>query len=180
MKSPIWILALVLAGCGAGAPQVVIDAETSELRVPKPARTVMLNDVSLPAYAEANEITVREDDGTLVEIKGQVWADAPSRAMSNAMVRNLGTITGAQVAAEPWPLEGYPEVEVTIRVEQMFARADGSISLTGYYAIRRDYGRSGIQQFDIALPGSPDAKADLPRAYDAAWKTLAEQIARSL
>ncbi|HBZ45207.1 MAG TPA: hypothetical protein DEO85_14380 [Maritimibacter sp.] len=181
MKTPLWLLALIfVASCGSTGPQVVIDSQSSELRVRSSARSVMIHDISLPAYAEAVEISLRDEDGTLVEQKGQVWADAPARAMSGVIVRNLSTITGAQVAADPWPLEGYPQVEVTIRVEQMFARDDGSISLTGYYALRREYGRSAIRQFAIERAGSPEAKANLARAYDLAWRDLAEQIAKDL
>lgn len=181
MRFPVWVMAgAILAGCSATAPQVVIDPQSSELRVPARARSVMLSDISLPAYAEASEISIRADDGTLVEQKGQLWADAPARAMSGSLVRNLNVITGAQVAADPWPLPGYPDAEVTVRVEQMFARKDGAITLTGYYAIRRESGRSAIRQFNIALPGTPDAASDLARAYDVAWTRLAEQIARDL
>lgn len=181
MRSAIWLLAgAVLAGCSAVPPQLVIDPQSSPLRVPARAGSVMLRDISLPAYAEAAEISIRDDDGTLIEQKGQVWADAPARAMSGSLVRNLTVITGAQVAADPWPLAGYPDVELTVRVEQMFARKDGSVTLTGYYAIRRETGRSAIRQFDIALPPAPGATADLAQTYDVAWTKLAEQIARDL
>ena len=171
----------LLAGCAGGVgPQVVIDPKTSELRVPARVGSVMLRDISLPAYAQATEISVRSAGGTLVEKKGAVWADEPARAMTGAMVRNLSSITGAQVAAEPWPLEGYPDVELTVRVEHMFARDDGSITLVGYYAIRREHGRSLIRQFDITRPPDPGAPDDLALVHEAAWADLAERIARDL
>ena len=171
----------LLAGCAGGVgPQVVIDPKTSELRVPARVGSVMLRDISLPAYAQATEISVRSAGGTLVEKKGAVWADEPARAMTGAMVRNLSSITGAQVAAEPWPLEGYPDVELTVRVEHMFAREDGSITLVGYYAIRREQGRSLIRQFDITRPPVAEAPDDLARVHEAAWSDLAERIARDL
>ncbi|MCB1331302.1 MAG: membrane integrity-associated transporter subunit PqiC [Maritimibacter sp.] len=173
--------AALLAGCAGGVgPQVVIDPKTSELRVPARVGSVMLRDISLPAYAQASEISVRSAGGTLVEKKGAVWADEPARAMTGAMVRNLSSITGAQVAAEPWPLEGYPDVELTVRVEHMFARDDGSITLVGYYAIRREHGRSLIRQFDITRPPVAEAPDDLARVHEAAWSDLAERIARDL
>lgn len=182
MKSLFGLVALALvAGCAGGtSPQVVIDPKSSELRVPARVGSVMLRDISLPAYAQATEISVRGDNGTLVEKKGAVWADDPARAMTGAMVRNLSVITGAQVAAEPWPLEGYPDVELTVRVEHMFARADGSITLVGYYALRREYGRSMIRQFDITRPAATEAPDDIALVYEAAWSDLAERIARDL
>ena len=182
MKTLFGLLALAgLAGCAGGSsPQVVIDPQSSELRIPARVGSVMVRDVSLPAYAQATEISVRTSSGTLVEKKGEVWADEPARAMNGAMVRNISVITGAQVAAEPWPLEGFPDVEVTVRVEHMFARDDGSITLVGYYAIRRENGRSAIHQFDITRPAATDAPTDLALVYEGAWADLAERIARSL
>lgn len=182
MKSLLGLLTLaVMAGCTGGtSPQVVIDPTSPELRVPVRAGSVMLHDISLPTYAQTTDISVRGANGTLVEKTGEVWADEPARAMMGAMVRNLGVITGTQVAAEPWPLEGYPDVEITIRVEHMFAREDGSVTLVGYYAIRRETGRSAIHQFDIALPAALDGQDDIAAAYEAAWGDLAEQIARDL
>ena len=180
MLRPLAAIAL-LAGCAGGVgPQVVIDPKTSELRVPARVGSVMLRDISLPAYAQATEISVRSAGGTLVEKKGAVWADEPARAMTGAMVRNLSSITGAQVAAEPWPLEGYPDVELTVRVEHMFAREDGSITLVGYYAIRREQGRSLIRQLDVTRPPDPGAPDDLALVHEAAWADLAERIARDL
>lgn len=182
MKTLLGLLALaVMAGCSGGtSPQVVIDPTSPELRVPVRVGSVMLRDISLPTYAQTTDISVRGENGTLVAKTGEVWADEPARAMIGAMVRNLGVITGTQVAAEPWPLEGYPDVEITIRVEHMFAREDGSITLVGYYAIRRENGRSAIHRFDIDRPAAPEAEADLAGAYEAAWADLAERIARDL
>ena len=40
----------------------------------------MLRDISLPAYAQASEISVRGDDGTLVEQQGRDQHDAPGAA----------------------------------------------------------------------------------------------------
>lgn len=176
MKSLIWLFAFIgLVGCASNAPQVVIDPQTSELRVNIRARSVMVRDISLPDYAQASEISVQMADGTLVETRGRVWADDPARAMAGAMIRNLATITSAEVAAEPWPLSGYPDVELSIRVEHMYAQQDGSVTLAGYFAIRKDRGRGNVRQFDIVIPG--DGRANLVPAYEAAWTRLAEQIA---
>jgi len=182
MRIQAGLLALaLLAGCAGGTgPQVVIDPKTPDLRIPVPVGSIMLRDISLPTYAQTTDISVRTASGTLVAKAGEVWADEPARAMMGAMVRNLGAITGTQVAAEPWPLEGYPDAEVTVRVEHMFAREDGSVTLTGYYAIRRENGRSAIHQFDIARPPLADTPDDLASAYEAAWADLAERIARDL
>lgn len=175
------LCAALLGGCGgAMSPQVLIEPQSSELRVRIGASRVMLRDISLPAYAEGTEIAVRDGTGTLMEKSGEVWADEPARAMAGALIRNLSTITGAQVAAEPWPLEGYPDVEVTIRVEHMYADSAGAITLGGYFAVRRDYGRSAIHQFWITRPATPADPKPLSKLYESAWTELAEQIARKI
>ncbi len=181
MKTPVSLLALViLAACASSSPQVVVDPQSSPLRLRTSASSVMVRDISLPTYAQASEISVRTADGTLVETTGRVWADEPTRAMTGAMVRNLGVITGAQVSAEPWPLEGYPDLELTIRVEHMFAREDGSVTLSGYYAVRPEARRGAIRQFDLTLPAPETGGKDPAAAYEAAWTKLAEAIARDL
>ena len=70
-------------------------------------------------------------------------------------MRHLNQITDAAVAVEPWPLSGFPEREVTVTVEDMIVRADGTLSFTGIYAIRDDSsgGRGGgVDTFDLTTP----------------------------
>lgn len=184
---PIRILALlaalfVVAGCGAEPARLAVDPLTSAMNVRSAARSVMVGEVRLPEYAEAPEVTIEAPSGLLEVIPDVIWADVPSDALSASLVRNLSAITGARVAAEPWPLDEFPDAEVTVRVERMLLRANGLFSLTGQYAIRRDQGRGVelIRAFDIAVPLQNGDLNGLARAQSAAWLALAEAIAPAL
>lgn len=175
------ILAVALAACGQTQyyvpPQVV-----SDLRLDVRAATIVVNDVSMPEYAINQEIPVQQADGSLTTDTDRLWADLPDRAMQVALTRHLNRITDAEVANEPWPLPGFPDAEVSVIVENMIVRADGSLDVTGSYAIRDETRRTGrVEVFAIAVPivGPLNYPAILA-AHEAAWLSLAEQMARRL
>ncbi len=119
-------LPLLLAGCLSGqAPRFAVEPVPSTVKVRTSASTIELADVTLPNYATENWLTVQDEAGALVPLRDADWADEPSRAMTFALVRHLSEITGAKVAADPWPLAGIPEAEVRVRVEQMIADTTG-------------------------------------------------------
>ena len=181
MRLTGFVLVALLAGCGAGNDaRYLIDPPAAGARVSVRVGSIEVRDVSLPSYAAAVDIARQEPDGALRNVAGTLWADDPVRGITGALARSLDQATTASVAAEPWPLEGFPEVELTVRVEHMFAREDGSITLVGYYAIRREHGRSLIRQFDITRPAATEAPDELALVYEAAWSDLAERIARDL
>ncbi|SFI64669.1 PqiC family protein [Jannaschia pohangensis] len=173
-------LALTLSACGQTqyfAPPPV----TTDLRVNVRAATVQVNEVSIPEYAVNQEIPIQQADGSLTTDTDRLWADLPDRAMQAALARHLNTITDARVAAEPWPLSGFPEVELSIFVEDMIVRANGTLSLTGTYAIKSETGRDRIQTFDLAAPVVDLASYPaILAAHEAAWLQLAEAVARDL
>ncbi len=175
-------LALLLAACSGEPARLAVPPETSDLRVRASASTVSVTEVTLPAYADASEIAVQTATGLIEPVGGVLWADDPPRALTNALVRNLGAITGAAVAADPWPLDGNPAAEVTVRVEQMLVGADGVLRLTGQFAVRRDafVAPGRLRSFAIAVPVASTELPDIARAHDAAWRELAEEIARNL
>ncbi len=116
-------------------------------------RTVEVREVSLPAYAAADEIAVEDEDGKLVTDANVRWADAPERAVALEIARNLARLSGARVASEPWPFEELPDARLEVRFESLVAGADGNFRGSGQYFVgvpdgRRE--RSGI--FELAVP----------------------------
>ena len=154
-----------LAACGTPdrftvAPPAITETVTVAFR------SIEVRDVSLPSYAAADEISQQTEDGTLVSDKDILWADAPERALSLEVSRNLTRITGVRVASEPWPFEAFPEARLDIRFADIVARTDGTFSATGQYFVgvpdgRRE--RSGL--FDLTVPYDPDGG---PKAIAAA------------
>lgn len=179
MRLPLALCA-VLAACGqtlyfAPPPSV------SDLRVNVGAETVMINEATVPEYALNQEIPIQQEDGALTTNTGRLWADLPGRALQAALVRHLNAITDARVAVDPWPLSGFPEAEVSIFVDDMIVQANGTLRLTGTYAIRAEEGEDGVSTFAFVVPvGSVESYVAIIAAHEAAWQQLAEQIARDL
>mgnify|MGYP001804069798 FL=1 len=145
------------------------------------ARSIVVGDVRLPEYADASEV-VRESPDGLIESVGVIWADTPADALSNALVRNLTQITGAQVAGAPWPLDGLPDAELTVRVERMLVRVDNQLHMSGQFAVRRDAGAwaERLRNFDIRVPVTGEGLMAISNAHATAWRRLAEEIAPNL
>ncbi|KIT15400.1 PqiC family protein [Jannaschia aquimarina] len=176
----ICLTAFLLAGCGQTLYYTPPPAN-SDLRVNARARTVMINEVSMPEYAINQEIPIQTPDGGLQADTDQLWADLPDRALQVALTRHLNQITDAQVAAEPWPLSGFPEIEVSVTVETMIVQADGRLRFTGLYALRNDATRGGrIETFELFAPVPGEGYPAIIAAHEAAWLQLAETIARQI
>lgn len=179
MRLPL-ALCLLLTACGQtlyfSPPPTV-----SELRLNVRANTVMINEVSIPEYALNQEIPLQQADGSLTTDTERLWADLPSRSMQGALTRQLNQITDARVAADPWPLSGFPEVEVSIFVDDMIVQVNGTLRLTGTYAIKSETGRDVVRSFEITAPvAALESYASIIAAHERAWQQLAEQIARDL
>ena len=157
-------LVLILAAC-AGTP------DRYEVSAPEISETVRISfgavevrEVSLPAYAAADEIAVQGADGKLTTSEGLLWADNPERAVALELARHISRLSGARVASEPWPFEALPDARLEVRFESLVAGADGKFRASGQYFVavadgRRE--RSGL--FELAVPfaldGGPQAIA---------------------
>lgn len=183
----VWPIALVatLAACASPEPlryavEPAASATTERVRIS--ARTVSVVEVSLPAYAKEAKIFVEREGEALQALENADWGDDPARAMTTTLVASLIRLTGAQVASEPWPLGGVPDAELRVRVSDMLVRADGVLSLSGTYTIRRDEARSRnrIELFSLDVPVASTAPADIVDAHAAAWRELAIVLAKAL
>jgi uncharacterized lipoprotein YmbA len=175
------LFAVVLTGCGSPT-QVLLTPATSELRVSPAISSLVVRDLSLPLYAASDAPVILNADGTVGELSGTVWADTPERALTLQLAADLSVITGARVAAEPWPFSSSPAAEVTVRVERFLGQADGQFRMTGQYAIAPiDSGlsdRSG--RFDIVVPMPGATAGAVAGAQGRAISQLAETIARRI
>lgn len=173
-------IALTLLTACSGTEYFAPPPEPAELRLNVRPDTVMMNEVSIPEYAINQEIPVQRADGSLVTDTDKLWADLPDRAMAGALTRHLNEITDAAVAVEPWPLSGFPEVEVTVFVEDMIVQANGALRLTGSFALRRETSRGSVEAFSISVPVADQSYATIIAAHETAWLRLSEEIARKL
>lgn len=181
---PLLCLALlpVLAACGDRDSRYLLDAPAAATQKRAQVATVEVRDVSLPSYAADTDIVMQEEDGALRPIARAVWADDPTRGVTQALAGALGAASTATVASEPWPLEEPADARVEVRVERMVARPDNTFEIAGRYAIASRYGRlrERIERFAVSTPMASQSPGAIARAQSAAIAQLAEQIAGRL
>ncbi|PTW51432.1 PqiC family protein [Rhodovulum kholense] len=174
--------ALALAAC-SGSPDryTVPDTAVAGPHLPVAWRSVAIREVSLPTYAASEEIYSRSASGALTSSSDVLWADDPTRAITQDLARLLAQMTGAQVAAEPWPFFDRAQATLEIRVADMLAEPDGTFRLTGQFFVAPDAGgRNRAAPFAIAVPiAAPAGPAEIAAARGAALRELATQIART-
>ncbi|MFV0246230.1 MAG: membrane integrity-associated transporter subunit PqiC [Qingshengfaniella sp.] len=178
---PLVLTTLVMTACSS-PNQVLIPPSDSVLRLRPLVGSLEIRDVSLPRYAAADPIMIQAEDGTLREMRRAIWADDPERGMTLQLASTLATITGARVAAEPWPFSQPADANVTVRIEQVLAQPDGLFHMTGQYAIAGQNGgladRAG--PFDISVPLPDTGPTAVATAQGQALTELAETIARRI
>lgn len=175
----LWTISLgfVLTACSEDpvTRYSVPGAETSET-IAVSARSVEIRDVSLPSYAASDELHVEDATGALTSSSAVLWADAPERAVSLELARNLLQLTRAQVASEPWPFEESAEARVEVRIERMVAGQDGLFHLSGqYFVANEEAARNHAHLFDVSAPYDPAAG---PSAIAAARGDVILQLSR--
>ncbi|ARC89314.1 membrane integrity-associated transporter subunit PqiC [Rhodovulum sp. MB263] len=175
-------LALALSACN-GSPERYTVPETAVAgpRLPVAWRSIAIRDVSLPTYAASEEIYSRSASGALSSSSDVLWADDPTRAITQDLARLLAQMTGAQVAAEPWPFFDRAQATLEVRVADMLAEPDGTYRLTGQFFVAPDVGgRNRAAPFAISTPiAAPAGPAEIAAARGAALGELATRIART-
>jgi hypothetical protein len=152
----VLMASVVLAGCsdttGPLRYAVPVVKPTEKVRINY--RTVEVRDVSLPEYAVLSEMAVETPEGGIAITKARLWADNPVRAVTLELSRNLGLITGATVASEPWPFESYADARVEVRIEEMLTTRQNAFKLSGQYFVgpTEGGGRARARVFDLSVP----------------------------
>ncbi|OSP56811.1 membrane integrity-associated transporter subunit PqiC [Pseudoruegeria sp. SK021] len=181
-KASILVLALVATACSGPAKQVLLTSTAPELRIRPIVASVEIRDLSLPRYAASDDLVVLGEDGVVETVTNTVWADTPERSITLSLATNLGAITGARVASEPWPFSTSPEAQVVVTVTRLLGQPGGQLQFTGQYAISAVASsisdRSG--SFNIVVPVEGTGPDALARAQGAAISQLSEIIARRL
>jgi hypothetical protein len=107
MRLTASVLAL-LAACGPAPVLLDVPEADPGARVSTSLASVEVVEVSLPTYAEGEDIFVRAADGTLAPLAGAVLADDPARALTLDLARALGAVTGRAGRARALALRGRP------------------------------------------------------------------------
>ncbi len=181
MIRPFLLLPLLaLAACGPAPLRIAVPPLPPEGQVATSFDSVELVEVSLPAYAEADEIFVQGQGGALTQAGGAVWADDPARALTLDLSRNLARLTGARVAPEPYPYEGDPEARVDIRAETFAPDLTrNAFVIRGQYFVATEDGEGDrAREFEALGPLPPNpGPAAIAAARAQATLALAQDIA---
>lgn len=173
----------LLAACSnpEDTGRYLIDPPTAGVQVPNRLGTAELKDVSLPEYADDQEVAYQTADGAVRSNPDNLWADSPSRAFTTTLARAIGEVSGATVIGEPWPLAQPPARRLEVRVERALAGADNSYRLSGRYFVSDDRlsggGTNHARSFDIRVPMASQGPAATAAAASQAISILAQQIA---
>ncbi|WP_299784015.1 ABC-type transport auxiliary lipoprotein family protein [uncultured Roseobacter sp.] len=178
MKRPIWALCVlgVLAACGAAPDRYIVPSPEAADRQRIAFRAVEIREISLPAYAASDEISLQGLDGRVTSDGAVLWADTPERAVALELARHLARLSGARVASAPWPFESFPDARLELRFESLVANDAGQFVATGQYFVAVTDGRrerSGV--FDLAVAFDP---AGGPQAIAAARGQIILDLAR--
>lgn len=169
----------LLAACGGAPERYGAPLAPSGARIGISVAFLEVRQVSLPSYALDEEIWVETSEGSLTADDGFLWADEPQRGVTQELARQLGQITGARVAAEPWPFDGLPQARLEVRVDEFVAGADGRFRIEGqYFAIALSAGRDRASDFSVSAPIAAESGAPgIARARASAVRDLARLIA---
>jgi hypothetical protein len=175
-------LVLLLAACSPGGgvryavPQTPVDAQVSVA-----FSSIEVIDVTLPTYAQGEEISIGLATGGIQREGGLLWADIPARAVTLDLTRALGLVTGAQVASSPWPFDRRPDARVEVRIEELLPVETGEFRLSGQYFVGAFDGseRARARSFALSVPWDPAGGGPaIAAARGQATVLLAETIAR--
>jgi len=182
MKFAPLALALALAACtSAPTLRFAVPPTTSAAeRIGVSVGSVEVREVSLPLYAELETITIESPEGELLRNENLLWADDPTRAVTQGLADALSSITRAQVAAEPWPLSDRPDARVEVRFSRALAQADGTYNIAGQYFVASASGerRDIARRFDISVPYAAGNAKAIAAAQGEAILQLARTIAK--
>lgn len=149
------LVALALAGCAANPDRYAVNAPAPQARQGIAFGALEIRDVTLPAYAAADEISLLDPDGRVVSDGSVLWADTPNRAISLELARALVQMSGARVASSPWPFETFPDARLDLRFETLLALPDGSYQARGQYFVAVPEGRERSGLFDLSVAYDP-------------------------
>ena len=181
MRLSVLALALLVAACGRTPLRIAVPPLEAEGRIAVGFSSVEVLEVSLPEYADGDDIFVQGQGGALTPTAGAVWADDPSRALTLTLSRSLSDLTRATVAPDPWPFDEPPEARLDVRVEQFAPDLTlGAFILRGQYFVAAfdESGRDRARTFTVTapLPAEPGPAA-IAAARSQATLSLARQIA---
>lgn len=181
----VFPIAMVLSACSTPEPRFDAAPAAAMEKVSSRYARIEVAAVTLPVYAESEEIHARDATGAILPV-GPLWADEPGRAVTLQIARDLDAITGRLVAPEPWPFRDFPDVKVDVRLQDFYATEQGTFRIAGQVFIAPEQNgpdRSKTFEIEAAIPGAETGKnpgpAQIATARAAAVSELSLFIVRN-
>ncbi len=168
--------------CACGTVETRFDAAplvASEEKVSVRFARIEVVAVSLPVYAQSEDIHVRDASGAIVPL-GALWADDPARGVTLNVATGLAKVTDRLVAPEPWPFRDLPDVRVDIRLDAFLATNTGTFRIAGqvFVAPEDGTGRDRARAFEIETPvADPGDATAIAQARAVAERALVSFVA---
>lgn len=180
LSLPFVLVALV--ACGTVEDRYLLPEVTGVDTYRIGARTVEVSRMDLPAYAADTEISVLGEDGVLRPTRSGFWADEPERALTELLAAGLDEALNSSVAAEPWPFETPPDIQVSVKVRRLSGVPGQSLTFSGQYFLTSPaHGYlERAHRFTFAVPMADDSLNSVAKAQTEAMKLLVNDIARKL
>ncbi len=182
LKPCLLLLASLTAGCGADPVYYLLPPPRDAAQVQAEAASILVAEIGLPRYAEAEEIAVLRESGEVEVNKDALWADSPRRALTRHIIAALQARLDAEIGGEPWPELDRPDLRLEVVVDRMIGGTDGMLRLTGAYTVTAldSGGIVGSDRFAVTVPIPGDTYPALLAAHGRAFDELADLLAPRL
>ena len=171
-----------LAACASSAPPKLYSLETPKNGMAAESfdRIIGLSEVELPSYARNLQITTSTAPGELEEDDDHRWASPLPEMVTSSLARHIEIASGETVVVRPLPSRVRADINIQVRVDELWRDNQGGAKLNGQYVIIASTDDAKIGRFEISIPGRTKDYSSYTRAMNAAIKELAEEIGNKL
>lgn len=176
------ILGLALLACSGPSDLYLLPEQPVTTHLNTAARSVVVEIIDLPDYAKDSDVAIHGTDGILSTDKTGLWADSPERALTGLLASNLDYGLSAHVSAAPYPFQTSPDIQVEVKVAQLYGALEGTLVFSGQYFLTSPAGGSleRAGRFSYTVPVAGPSVSDLALAQSKAIAKLAADVAQRI
>jgi len=159
-----------LSSCSSSRDPILYHLKPPQLvsSVPQSELTLLLREVSVPAYARNTNITSSTKTHRIVEDDEHKWAVPPSEAITNALAASLEVATGGVVTQHIESARMSTDAKISVHLSRLLRSQDGGVEMVGQFIVSDD-GKPSIKRFSLKFPGKS-------RDYDGYMEAVADAV----
>ena len=155
-------IVLITSACFSGPPpslyllQPAASAKTVDNAAEVSVGPLGITQVILPGYASDARVASLADDGSIIQLDRQRWAEDPEIALGRLFAQRLKERSDSSVLIEPWPRDYGPVARIELIFDQLFRQSDGGAHMSGNILLLSGDGRQLVQSlpFNETVAGS--------------------------